>query len=158
DALLESRFLIVICSPASSKSAWVNEEIRRFKALGRADRVLAVVVSGEPWASRKGDPASECFPAALRYLADGAGQGTSEFAEPLAADVRTTGDGVHNAQLKILAAMLGVQFDQLRQRDQERRRRQRRIALSLIGIIVLTLLGMLGYSVIQKERAALQAQ
>src|SRR5262245_7073814 len=39
DALGSSRFLIVICSPDSARSRWVNEEIKAFKALGRwADR------------------------------------------------------------------------------------------------------------------------
>ncbi len=35
-AVLEaSQFLIVLCSPNSARSHYVNEEIRRFKALGR---------------------------------------------------------------------------------------------------------------------------
>src|SRR4051812_28366232 len=31
EALRQSRFLVVICSPASAKSRWVNEEILQFK-------------------------------------------------------------------------------------------------------------------------------
>ena len=37
-ALGASEALIVVCSPHSAKSTYVNEEIRQFKALGRADR------------------------------------------------------------------------------------------------------------------------
>lgn len=49
-ALMDSRCLIVICSPHSASSDWVNEEILIFKALGREDRVLCLIVEGEPYA------------------------------------------------------------------------------------------------------------
>src|SRR6516165_6272149 len=39
-ALEASQFLIVICSPKAAQSHYVNEEVRRFKMLGRADRVI----------------------------------------------------------------------------------------------------------------------
>src|SRR6202050_4141730 len=62
-AVLEaSQFLIVICSPRAAQSQYVNEEIRRFKALGRAACVIPVIVDGEP-----GDPSRECFPAAVGF-------------------------------------------------------------------------------------------
>src|SRR5215468_828760 len=59
-ALEASQFLVVICSPNAAQSAYVNEEIRRFKGLGRAARVIAVIVDGEP-----SDAQHECFPPAL---------------------------------------------------------------------------------------------
>ena len=61
-ALEASQFLIVVCSPNAARSQYVNEEIRRFKAMGRADRVLPVIVDGEP-----GDAERECFPPALWF-------------------------------------------------------------------------------------------
>src|ERR1700683_2210644 len=48
EALTRSRYLIVVCSRNSAKSVWVNEEIKFFKKLGREDRVLALIVDGEP--------------------------------------------------------------------------------------------------------------
>src|SRR5262245_63269099 len=60
-ALAASQFLIVICSPNAAASPYVNEEIRRFRAMGGGERVIAVIVDGEP-----GDPQRECFPPALR--------------------------------------------------------------------------------------------
>ena len=51
EALSLSRVLIVICSPNSARSRWVNEEIKYFKSLVREDRVLGLVVDGEPNAS-----------------------------------------------------------------------------------------------------------
>ena len=51
EALRESRYLIVICSRRSAQSRWVGEEIKMYKALGREDRLLALIVEGEPNAS-----------------------------------------------------------------------------------------------------------
>jgi len=79
-ALEASQFLIVICSPNAAQSQYVNEEIRRFKAMGRADRVIPVIVDGEP-----ANPERECFPAALRFKLGPDGAPTDEREEPLAA-------------------------------------------------------------------------
>ena len=43
-ALQDSSHLIVLCSPHAVRSRWVNEEIRLFKAMGKADRVLCIVL------------------------------------------------------------------------------------------------------------------
>ncbi len=47
-ALIASHYLIVICSPHAAHSDWVNEEVCIFKSLGRGDRVLCLIVDGEP--------------------------------------------------------------------------------------------------------------
>jgi tetratricopeptide (TPR) repeat protein len=123
EALLASRFLIVVCSPAAAQSRWVNEEIRYFKSLGRAAQVLALVVAGEP-AAPAGAP-DDCLPPALRYRVDEAGAVTRQAgAEPLAADIRPGADDARAALLKIAAGMLGVPLDRLVQRDQARRQRR----------------------------------
>ncbi len=49
--LEQSRFLIVVCSPNSAKpnaegKHWVNEEVKRFCEMGRANRVIPVIVKG----------------------------------------------------------------------------------------------------------------
>lgn len=46
-ALAESPFLIVLCSPQSAASPWVNKEIATFKTLGRKEKIIAVLVDGE---------------------------------------------------------------------------------------------------------------
>ena len=53
--LEQSETLVVICSPASAGSRWVNEEIRYFQSLGRADRIHALIVDGEPEELGRGD-------------------------------------------------------------------------------------------------------
>ena len=126
EALRESRFLIVICSPHSAQSKWVNEEIKAFKRLGRENHVLAFIIDGEPNAGdHPGSAASECFPDALRYRIGPDGELTSERTEPLAADARSGQDGPGHAVVKLIAGILGVRFDDLRRRDQERATRRR---------------------------------
>src|SRR2546423_1387896 len=77
EALRQSRYQIVICSPRAAASRWVNEEIKFFKSLGRESRLLAFIVDGEP---RVGSE-RECFPPALRFKSDAAGELTSERTE-----------------------------------------------------------------------------
>ena len=69
EALTDSRVLLVLCSPNSAASHWVNAEIQKFKQMGRGDRILALILSGEPnVAGKAGFQAdAECFPPALRF-------------------------------------------------------------------------------------------
>ena len=63
EALLASRYLVVICSPsAADPSSWVGKEIEIFKAAGRSNDILPLIVEGQPHASRSAEGASqECF-------------------------------------------------------------------------------------------------
>ena len=140
EALTQSRYLVVICSPRAAKSQWVNEEILAFKRLGREDRLLALIVEGEPNASdgKIGFSSDdECFPEALRFRLGADGQLSHARAEPIAADVRERRDGKTNAKLKLLARLLSVGFDELRQREHHR---QKRRLLAIGGILALGLL------------------
>ncbi|MGB5488781.1 MAG: toll/interleukin-1 receptor domain-containing protein [Lysobacterales bacterium] len=110
-ALTDSENMIVVCSPDSAASFWVNEEIRQFASLGRVNRIFCVIVDGQP----SGDgAASTCFPPALTEIG---------LQEPLAADVRKWADGKHLSKLKLVAGMLGLPLDQLRRRDLQKRQR-----------------------------------
>ena len=117
-ALEASQFLIVVCSPDAASSHHVNEEVRRFKALGGAERIIPVIVRGEP-----GGRDSECFPPALRFKVDPNGLLTDEREEPIAADARTHGDGQELATQKVVAGLIGVSLDEVRKRHQHARRR-----------------------------------
>jgi len=125
-ALAESENLILICSPAAVASQWVNEEIRQFARLGRANRIFCVIVDGESTAD--GSMAA-CFPAALAEVG---------LLEPLAADARKWADGKQFAKLKLVAGMLGLHLDELRQRDLQRQRK-RRLLIGLGAAAVLSL-------------------
>ena len=138
-AIKQSRFLIVLCSPAAAASRWVNEEILAFKKLHGERCVLAAIVGGEPWASEMpGREAEECFPPALREKFDRKGQATGKRAEPIAADLRERRDGREAGKLKLIAGMLGLGLDDLVRREQQRR--QKRLtyiaAASIAGMTV----------------------
>jgi eukaryotic-like serine/threonine-protein kinase len=112
-ALRESRSLIVICSPRSASSHWVNEEIKYFKNLNREDRILTLIVAGEPNASdgRRGRwPDQECFPEAMRFVVGADGQLSAERNEPIAGDARKNKDGKSNAKIKLIAGLIGVEL------------------------------------------------
>jgi hypothetical protein len=144
EALEASHALIVICSPFAASSQWVNEEIRTFKTLGRSGWICPLVVEGEPNASDRPDSRlPECFPPALRFSIAADGTMTDQRSDPLAADVRKGRDGWSNAWLKLIAGILGIGFDELRQREMVRRRRQRLFAATL-SFTIISLLGI-GY-------------
>jgi tetratricopeptide (TPR) repeat protein len=141
EAIAGSRFLIVLCSTSAAKSRWIDEEIACFKRLHREDRILAAIIDGEPFASEiPGREAEECFPASLRVHFDRRGKPTAQRAEPIAADLRESGDGRQMGLLKVAAGMMGVGLDDLAQREAQRR--QRRLyaitAASVAGVMVAT--------------------
>ncbi|MHB8766016.1 MAG: toll/interleukin-1 receptor domain-containing protein, partial [Deferrisomatales bacterium] len=124
EALDRSRTLVVICSPDSARSRWVHEEIAHFKRRTGEARALCLIVAGEPNASDKpGCRDPECFPPALRFKLGADGAFSEERTEPIAADAREGKDGKLNAKLKIVAGILGVGFNDLKRRDEVRRRR-----------------------------------
>ena len=154
-ALTDAAALIVIGSPASAKSNWVDQEILAFKRLGRADRVFCLIVDGEPFASDRGAPECECFPRALRYSLDPAQGLTDIRAEPLGVDLRK--DGKRNALLRIAAGLLGVGFDKLKRREQRRRQVQLVLvsAASVVGMAITSGLAVMAY---RAEQQALVQQ
>ena len=156
EALGESRYLIVICSPRSAQSRWVGEEIKTYKRLGREDRILALIVDGEPNASdgKAGfKPEEECFHEALRYRWSENGEATPIRSEPIAADAREDKDGRNNAKLKLLAGLLGVNYDDLKQRDNERRIRRLRVVVGAALLLVSGFAGLAAYAWSQKQTA-----
>jgi hypothetical protein len=134
-SLQQSRYLVVICSPASAQSRWVEEEIRSFKNWHGRDRIIALIGSGIPNAT---DPDEESFPHSLRFESNGA-EAAPVRIEPIAADLRPEGDGRERAFLKIVAGLLGVGFDDLYQREKRREQRRRTLRMAAIaaGILIL---------------------
>jgi len=125
-ALMASEFLIVICSPKAARSKYVNEEIRQFKAMGRSDRIIPLIIDGEP-----NDAERECFPPALRFRIGSDGELTNVREEPIAADARAPGDGRELAKLKVVAGLIGLPLDEVVRRAECARKRGNRIRISL---------------------------
>ena len=102
-ALEKSGLLLVLCSPRAVDSRFVAEEIRYFKELGRSDRIIALMIDGEPNASDDRAKQSsgigaerECLPEPLRFgvaRADGSVDWSART-EPIAADARPGGQPV----------------------------------------------------------------
>lgn len=144
DALRISTTLIVICSPRSAKSHWVNEEIRTFTALGRHSDILCLIVEGEPHAD---DPDQECLPRALLE---------NDATEPLAADLREGQDGKSAARLKIISGILQLSYDELRHREGQRR--QKRLvavaAASTLGFVAMS--GLTAFALHSRKQAVME--
>src|SRR5690242_147076 len=155
-ALAQSENLIVLCSPASAASRWVNEEVLAYKRMGRAGRIFCLIVDGEPDATgMSGREAEECFCPALRFKLDANGQPTSERTEPIAADARAGKDGKPNAKLKLIAGMLDVGFDALKQREQQRRIR-RMTAITALAVCVMAVTIVLAiFALVSRHRAVI---
>lgn len=126
-ALEESEYLIVICSKETPKSYWVNQEIETFIKLKGHNKILAVLVDGEP---------EEAFPPKL--LTDDYGNPI----EPLAADVRGKSLKEINKKMKteivrLAAQVIGCSYDELKQRHRERR--MRKIITASVAIAVMAI-------------------
>jgi TIR domain len=148
-ALDASHALIVICSPTSARSNYVNEEIRLFKSRHPDRPVVPLIVDGKP-----GDPQLECFPTSLKFKLDADGRITEESVELLAADARDEGDGKNLALAKVVAGLLDVSSDEVFRRAERARRRRLRLlgagAAAVLGVV--SLLG--GWAEVQRERFA----
>ncbi len=90
-ALDASAYLVYLSSPQSARSVYVSEELRRFKQTGKGDRIIALILAGEPEYGAESS-AQQCFPEVLRYRVDESGDiDHSVSQEPIAADVRLPG-------------------------------------------------------------------
>ena len=136
-ALQQSEYLIVICSPRLRESLWCRKEIETFIGLHGREKVLAVLIEGEP---------SQSFPEELLYVnetvqkPDGTTEVVKKPMEPLAADVRGKNKkemikAMRTEILRLLAPMFDLGYDDLRQRHRERKMK-RILAASLIGAAV----------------------
>jgi WD40 repeat protein len=186
-AVRESRFLIVVCSPRAAVSRYVNEEVRYFKTLGRQNRIMTLMVDGEPNASfgnKQGyTAADECFCPALRHPINAQGEvdtSRTDAQEPIAGDVRIKEGSapreatqkdlsshrriLEQTRLKLVAGLMGVGFDELIQRDKDRqikeeRARTRRLRKLAAGFAVLALVAAAaGFIAFQKKQEAQRAQ
>jgi Tfp pilus assembly protein PilF len=156
-ALDQSAALIVVCSPDAVASRWVNEEIRSFRSRHPQRPVFAFVVAGDPGA----DPRTVAEKAALplQLLLRDVAQPGGELGEPLAADARREGDGFGLAFLKLAAGLLGVPFDQLRQREVRRRQKQW-MFVSIASLLLMTVFAVLAWraTVARNEAQVARAQ
>jgi hypothetical protein len=147
-AIEDSASLIVICSPNSARSHWVNAEIEHYRKTERSSRVFAVILSGQP---NSGDPQTECFPPALR-VAGNPDDPAAMPIEPLALDVRKQSKARLLARLA--AGLMAIDFDTLWKRDRRRALLigMRTVAIALVASASIAL--AIGWGVREQGRAA----
>ena len=143
-ALAVSRNLIVICSPDTPQSKWIEREIELFKEMGKAERIHAFLIAGEP---RTSFPDSLIRHQKTIIKEDGTVTTIIEEHEPLAANViPITGirkkERDKSALLKLVSAIIGCSYDDLVQRDQVRKKKRQNILRAIMaGILLLASLG-----------------
>lgn len=133
EALQQSRYLIVICSPNAVESPWVNEEIETFTKAGRTEFVIPFIVNGEPYSK---DGTNECFPDALKAIPK----------EQELLGVNIGEGGKERAFIRTVAYMLGVKFDELWNRYERHRRKMRNIAIACLAFLAVIALGFYDYT------------
>ena len=134
EALENSEFLIVICSPKAAQSMWVEKEIELFLRSHDRNKVLLVLADGEP---------EDAFPDIIK-----------KYTEPMAGDVRGNNKREINKKMKteilrIIAPMLSCTYDSLKQRHREYL--LQRIIAGLSAVAVLTVLFAL-YALDQRQQ------
>ena len=132
EALQQSKYLIVICSPRSAQSEWVNKEVETFIFMGKTDSIIPFIIDGKPFSSNHEE---ECFPQAILSL--------PREQEILGANINEMGRDV--AAVKVVARMFDIHFDELWQRHERELRRRRIIIVASIAAFALAVLGVAGW-------------
>lgn len=147
EALTASRTLIVICSPETQESPWVRREIEMFEQIHGRERIICVLAAGSP---------EESIPPILktRMVPDANGIMREMPAEPLAADLRPEAKAKRKAELlRIIAAVAGCSYDDLRQRERVRKRKR----IASIAASIVAILGIIGALILQASTANQEA-
>ncbi len=135
DALGQSKFLIVICSPNSSNSIWVNNEVQYFIDNNRDNHIIPFIVDGTP---NSYDRETECFPESISNL-----KGRREL---LGIDINENGRDA--ALIKVISRITELNFDTLWQRynrDLKKRKNLRALITSCIAILA-TIISLILYN------------
>ena len=137
-ALEQSKFLIVICSPRSAQSEWVNKEVETFKSMGRTNNIIPFIIDGRPFSS---DQTEECFPQAILSL--------PREQEILGANINEMGRD--SAAVKVVARMFDIRFDELWHRHEREQKRRRRMVITSAIAAILFLSGVAFWMYVQRQ-------
>lgn len=131
EALSQSRYLIVICSPRAAQSPWVCKEVQHFIDSGREEYIIPFIIEGLP---NSEDIALECFPKNLRELT-----GAREL---LGININEMGRAA--AMVKVVARMFRLEFDILWRRYEKEKRRKLLFGVLAAAVLLITALGAAG--------------
>ena len=111
EELHRSTFMVVVCSILSAQSSNINHLIEVFKSKYAGDRILALIIDGDP---RSHDSGSACFPSSLLFVVNE--DGSWKQVEPIAADIRPGQDNARIAIKRIISGINGIDYYELRNR------------------------------------------
>lgn len=107
-ALNNSETLVVICSPKTSESPWVQREIDLFLTTHDRSRIFTVLAEGA---------SGDAIPRSLYYEKEeltSSGETVTRYAQPLSCDFRSDSRSEHKDELaRLVAAILEVPYDAL---------------------------------------------
>lgn len=131
--LEQSKYMIVVCSPASANKDWVNDEVRIFKdELGRWDKIIPFIVDGR---IKSDDLEQECLPLPIRNL--------TREKELRCIDVREYGRD--KALVNIVSTLFDIRFDILWNRFRREQKRLFAIYGTVLLLCAFTLFGCWDY-------------
>ena len=146
--LLNSRTLVVLCSPAARRSQYVSLEIHRFAELRDAEHIVPVLVGGGANNDPSVDAAEWAFPDALEDVL-GSGPLAADLSQAWNTKSRRAKLARGSPWVQLVADIVGSTTDDLRERiaKSERRRLQSMVA------ILMVVLAVVGLAIFQKNRA-----
>jgi len=138
EAITSSEYLIVICSENSVTSKWVRAELDFMRGLNRDKAIIGVIPD------KQGDETH------LKNLFGG-------NSEHLAADFRSGRN--KNLQLsKIAATVMGVELDEIYQRETRRKNKQMAMGVSALSAIAVLMSGLAANAYFSEQEAVRQRQ
>ena len=144
--LIQSYYLIVICSPSSNKSHWVNQEIKYFKECNDKNKILCVVVDGKPYSSLNDDLDNEFIPDEIRK------SDLETHKIILSPDVRKYADGKSNSLIKIISRITNIDYADLNDRERKRLIKKRAILAFIALAFLISIYLVQYYSSIKLEK------
>jgi len=147
EALRSADFLIIICSPYTPESEWVDREVMTFTEMGKADHIYPLLVAGSP---------EQSFTRTLKTIPD---------IMDRVMDVRSPGDDpkavmkkAEKELLRVVAAVAGCSAERLRKADSMRSSKQmltRGItAAAVFGAVALGSIGLWNQAESFRQEAA----
>ena len=145
DALSKSSSLVVVCSPSTQGSVWVQREVAAFAEMHGRNRVFTVLAEGS---------SAESIPDYLRASSAGPDGTEAHSANPLAVDLRPEASGrAREETLRLIAAIAGCGFDDLKQRDRARKRKRAAIAAAAAALVVALVAAALAFASNARQEA-----
>ena len=156
NALDNSDYLIVICTPATKESRWIEREINLFLEHHDQGKVMTVLAEGEP-----GDVIPPRLLVRKKKVIDSEGRETeiTEELEPLSCDYRMDFRKARKIELpRLLSVMIGCSYDELMRRRQQYMMRRIGIISAIVTSALAIFIGYLIWSRNQIQKNFLQAE